>query len=137
MFISGAAIFITWAVGQNMDLVRKDYYEHEILFQQRIDAQHRTDYLRAQIAVTYDARTGRLRVKLPETHAAVTGRIHVYRPSDASLDSDIPLALESAGAQDIDVRTWKAGLWKVQISWAANGQKYYHEEPILIRSTGD
>ena len=40
--ITGIAIFITWAVRQNMDLVRSDYYEHEILFQKHIDAVNRT-----------------------------------------------------------------------------------------------
>jgi DNA-binding NarL/FixJ family response regulator len=29
-------VFVTWAVRQNMDLVRSDYYGHEILFQKQI-----------------------------------------------------------------------------------------------------
>jgi hypothetical protein len=120
VFICGAAIFITWAVGQNMDLVRKDYYEQEILFQRRINEQQRTGHLRTEISVLYDPGTQKLRI-----------RLHVYRPSDASLDSDRPLTLTSAGTQEIDAAGWRPGLWKVQISWTVNGQDFYHEESIV------
>ena len=133
VFICGAAIFITWAVGQSMDLVRKDYDEHEILFQRRINEQQRARHLSAEISVSYDPGRQKLRIGLPPTHAltGATGNIHVYRPSDASLDHDRALNLTSAGTQEIEVTGWRAGLWKVQIAWTANGQDYYHEESIV------
>jgi hypothetical protein len=130
VFISGAAAFITWAVGQNMDLVREDYYEHEILFQERIDAIQRTQPLRHQISVVYEPDPDKVRVKLPEAHAGLAGEIHVYRPSDARLDRRIKLRPD--GRQEIDTSGWPGGLWKFQISWAANGEKFYCEQPLMI-----
>ncbi len=41
------------------------------------------------------------------------------------MDSEVPLGLDSAGQQSINVRSLRAGLWKVRVQWKAAGQEYF------------
>src|ERR1043165_8307480 len=75
-FVMCVAAFITWAVRQDMDLVRKDYYDHEILFQQQIDRQKRALDLGPQAAIAYDPALHAVTISLPASHAsAASGTI--------------------------------------------------------------
>jgi len=129
-----AAVFVTWAVRQDMDLVRPDYYEHEILFQQQIDAVNRARAFGAQVGVAYDLATHKLAVRVPPSHltAQFSGTAHLYRPSDAKLDRRIDLKPTADGAQTIDTTQLAPGLWKVRIDWTANGETFAFEQSIII-----
>ena len=133
-FIGCVAAFITWAVKQNMDLVRKDYYEEEIRFQQQMDKVRRTQPFQAAIAVAYNSTAGLLEIALPAAHTGddFSGRIHLYRPSDASLDLSLPLSVNSAGQQKIATGQLRSGLWKVRLSWTAGEQDYFSERSIIV-----
>jgi nitrogen fixation protein FixH len=133
VFITGIAVFIAWAVTQDMDLVRKDYYDHEILFQQQIDRQKRTAELGAQAAVNYDATAHAITIQIPASHVAgANGTIHFYRPSDAKLDHKVRLAPTPDGTQQINVQSLRVGLWKVAVQWTAGGQEYHLDRAIVI-----
>jgi nitrogen fixation protein FixH len=136
VFITFILSFIAFAARQKVELVRSDYYDEEMRFQQQLDRLNRTHPINAQIAVTYDASQQRLTVTLPAAHArhTVTGRIQFYRPSDASLDQDIPLAVNADGVQQVDTKTLRAGLWKVRVSWKADDQEYFFGQSIVIDS---
>ena len=132
--ICGMAAFITWAVRQNMDLVRPDYYEDEILFQKQIEAANRTRPLAREISVSYDAQQQRLLLRVPSTHAKSPfhGRAHLYRPSDARLDRRIELKPSFEGTQIIDSATLAPGLWKVRLDWSFENEAYTFEQSIVI-----
>lgn len=133
VFITGIAVFITWAVTQDMDLVRKDYYDHEILFQQQIDRQKRTAELGAQVAVNHDTARQGITVQIPTSQTAgASGTIYFYRPSDAKLDHAVRLAPAADGTQQVSVESLRAGLWKVAVQWTTGGQEYYLERSIVI-----
>ena len=130
----GAAIFVTWAVRQDMDLVRPDYYEHEILYQKQIDAVNRTRPFGADVGVAYDLNEHRLAVRVPSAHVIgqFSGSAHLYRPSNAKLDRRIDLKPASNGTQTIDTTQLAPGLWKVRLDWTANGEAFAFEQNIII-----
>jgi nitrogen fixation protein FixH len=134
VFISGVVIFIAWAVRQDMDLVRKDYYEDEIRFQESIASLGRTRPLHSEVAVTYDAVRALVGIALPASHGSqrATGRIRFYRPSDARLDHEVTLAVRSDGTQSVDAKRLRPGLWKVHLLWKANGEDYTFVQPLVI-----
>lgn len=133
VFVSGVAVFITWAVRQDMDLVRKDYYDHEILFQEQIERQKRTVELGTLAGVQFDSAKNAISVNIPGTQAgAAKGIIHFYRPSDAKLDHQVRLAPDASGSQRIDAKPLRAGLWKVAVQWTADGKEYYLDRTIVI-----
>ena len=132
--IIGIVIFITWAVGQNMDLVRSDYYEQEILFQRQIDAVNRTRPFAKEIAVIYDLAAGTLLLRLPAAHLGqqLSGTVHLYRPSDAKLDRALVLSPGVDGEQVIAAGQLATGLWKVRLEWTVGGVPYHFEKSVII-----
>src|SRR5688572_10145882 len=103
IFITGVVTWVSFAMRHDDQLVRPDYYEHEIKYQNQIDRLARTTP--GQASVTYEPRTQTVSVQLPshlKPHE-VQGSIHLYRPSDARLDQKFPLALTEAGTQKLDV----------------------------------
>jgi nitrogen fixation protein FixH len=134
VFICGIGVFVTWAVRQKMDLVQKDYYDQELDFQKQIDAAARARQMKDLVAISYDAKNGQVLVQLPPVAdpSTIAGRLRFYRPSDASLDCEVPLALSSAGAQRVDAGKLKPGLWKVRAYWRVNALDYYYDDVLLV-----
>lgn len=130
IFIIGMVGWISFAMRHNEQLVRPDYYEHEIKYQNHIDSIARTAAVQPDIDINYDLRKQTISIYLPVQ--SVEGRIQLYRPSDLKLDVELPLTLDKANRQEIDVRTLQTGLWKLRLSWKTGGQDYYFEKPILL-----
>jgi nitrogen fixation protein FixH len=132
--ICGMAAFITWAVRQNMDLVRPDYYEHEMLFQKQIEAVNRTQPFAHELAVSYDAQQQSLLLRVPPTHVGSQfhGTAHLYRPSDARLDRRIELKPALDGTQVIEGAKLAPGLWKVRLDWTFQDKSFAFEQSIVI-----
>ena len=134
IFISALAAWITFAVRQNMDLVRADYYEDEVRFQKQLDRLNHTAALRGEVAINYDAAHRDLVLQLPAAHLTQrpVGRVEFYRPSNASLDFQLPLAVGATGLQHIDTSRLRGGLWKVRVQWTAAERDYFFEQAIVV-----
>ena len=134
VFISSMAAWITIAVRNDMDLVRKDYYEQEILFQKQIDRTQRTATVAAATKLDFDTATSRLSLQLPPDHVlgGASGKLHLYRPSDAKLDREFPFVVTNNSAQAFDLSMLAPGLWKVQLHWQANGEEFFCDQEIVI-----
>jgi hypothetical protein len=133
VFISALVAWAVVATHNNMDLVRKDYYEEELRFQQQIDRINRTAKLRQDIVVTSDA-TG-LTFKLPIEGAVTkpTGEVQLYRPSDARMDKKLALAVNENGLQRIDASNLKGGLWKLRVNWKfGETEEYYFDRSVVL-----
>ncbi len=132
--ISGIVVFVTWAVRQNMDLVRPDYYEHEILFQKQIDAMNRTRPFASALTMAYDFEKHSLLLRVPAAHVGpmFNGKAHLYRPSNAKLDQSINLRPGRDGGQTINTAHLVPGLWKVRLDWTANGEAFAFEQAIIV-----
>jgi hypothetical protein len=131
VFIAAMASWITFAVRNDMELVRKDYYEQEIKFQQQIDRLERTAAVKESVTVNYQPAAQIVSLRLP---AAARGEVHLYRPSDAKLDRRVKLDLDATGTQTLNVAGLRGGLWRMRISWEAEGREFYFEEPLVIEA---
>jgi nitrogen fixation protein FixH len=130
--ILGIVSFVGWTMSHKMELVRADYYEHEILFQRQIDAKNRTAALGSQVAITFDHAGRSLKLRLPATHvrAGLEGTAQLYRPSDSRLDQKIRLDPDGTGKQTISANL-APGLWRIRMEWMANSNLYFHEQTII------
>jgi hypothetical protein len=126
-FITFLAVWITFAVRNDHELVRKDYYEQEMNFQNEIDSSARAAAL--NIAISYEASKEAVTITGPSM--TTSGTIYFYRASQAKMDREIPLLLKD-GAQTIDVRGFERGLWKVRLSWTVNGLPYRRDESLIF-----
>ncbi len=133
VFILAMTAWITVALRNSMDLVRADYYEAEVRFQQHIDQANRARAWQSEIAIEYKAADNLLLVRLPRAHLSQNpvGAIHLYRPSDAALDRKVPLALDSTGLQRISTGDLRRGLWKVRLAWSAGGEEFFTDTAFV------
>lgn len=134
IFGSSLAAWVVFVQGQAIDLVRKDYYEQEVRYQGRLDRMNRTAALRNEVNITYHAARRAVTLTLPAGHITPrpTGTIHFYRPSDARLDFETALSVDSQGTQTIAADTLRGGLWKVKVEWTAASQDYFYEQVIVV-----
>ena len=136
VFASYIIGFVIFASCQKMDLVRADYYDQEIRFQQQIDRVQRSAPVLADAGIDYDPAGDLVTVTLPSVKRDdISGTVSFYRPSDADLDTNAKLGLDEAGRQSLSVRALRAGLWKVRVQWATAGREYFFEKPIVIERT--
>jgi nitrogen fixation protein FixH len=125
--------FIAFAMRQREDLVSADYYEREVRYQGQLDSMNRSQSLAAQPVVTFEPGPQVIVITLPagQTRGA-TGSIQLYRPSDARLDRNVPLALNAEGIQRLDARELRDGLWKVRVKWNIGGKNYFVDQPVIV-----
>jgi len=133
--IVSIAGFIAFAVRQNTDLIKKDYYADELQFQNHLDQINRTQQLKFKPAIAYDRTRDLVTISMWHPQSAIEGHVQFYRPSDAALDKNIKLTLNGNGAQEIDARTFPGGHWKVRLTWKVNGEEFYIDETIFIEKT--
>jgi nitrogen fixation protein FixH len=134
LFFSGLVAFIVFATTHQVDLVRPDYYEQELQFQHQFERLKRTQQLSQPVTVAYDSSQQCIQIRLPPAQPGrISGRISLYRPSDARLDQELPLAVQADGAQRVDARKLRGGLWKVRLRWTVDGEEYYFDQPVVIR----
>jgi nitrogen fixation protein FixH len=126
-------IFIAWATHQREDLVAANYYENDVRYQQQLGRMNQAQPLAAAVGITYDPAQGSIVLTLPAAQAReATGTVHLYRPSDARLDREMPLALNTEGMQKLDASELRSGLWKVRVQWSAGGKDYFVERMVLV-----
>ena len=130
IFIAAIAVWISFDLRNDQQLVRKDYYEQELKFQTDIDGQSRA--ANVNVSVNYDSTKQTVTVALPAPTA--TASIYFYRPSNAKLDREITLALNN-GSQSIDVGAFESGLWKIRVTWTAEGAEFRHNTTIVLAPT--
>ena len=136
VFILFTIAIVGYLSHQKMDLVRGDYYDDEIRYQEQLDRMNRTLDVQDQVAIAYDRTREAITITLPPAQAQhqTEGRIRLYRPSDETLDQDIKLALNPAGSQNVNAKNLRAGLWKVRVYWTVNGRDYYFGQSVVVGS---
>jgi nitrogen fixation protein FixH len=132
--ILGAVIFVVWAVRQDMDLVRNDYYAEELRFQKQMERVERAGQLKEAASIVYSFDDQMITVALPPDHSnkLSEGSIHFYRPSDATLDLDLKLQVSADGKQRVPTAGLQAGLWKVRLLWKVDGEEFFTDRSIII-----
>ena len=132
MFIPVTAGLILLTLANKPELTRPDYYEQELRHQRQMDSAARARELGPAASIAFDAAQQRITVTLPAEHArrVATGHLQLYRPSEAGLDRQVPLALDPDGVQILDVPELPPGLWKVQVAWTVEGRDYLLEQSV-------
>ena len=135
VFISGTIGLVVMACMHSTELVNANYYDQEIKYQSRIDSQTRAQELGASAA--YDAVARHIVISLPRLPAEknVTGQIQLYRPSAAGLDKEFKLEPAANGTQTLDAAGLQPGLWKIRVSWNAEGRDYFIDQKIIISAS--
>ncbi len=131
-FMAMILFLVFRTMNEKVDLVTDDYYQNELKFQQQIDRQNESATLNVQPAVKMNGRN--VELAFPDSIAKknISGTVKFYRPSDSSRDFSTALAVSSAGTQLVPAEKLEKGIYQVQLTWNADGKKYYNELSIYI-----
>jgi hypothetical protein len=129
LFATAVVGFGIFAIRHNQDLVRPDYYDHEIRYQDQIEREIRTRELAGRVELGLAPGSRTLEIRIP---GAAQGTIHLYRPSDAALDRDVVLSTGADGRQRVDLSELKPGLWKARMSWKQGDDDYAYESTLVL-----
>ncbi len=130
VFILFAGMIITMVVmcmQQNFDMVTDNYYEEELVYQDRIDAETNAAAFAGGIVFTMSPDSVILSMPPEGINGFKNGTIVFYRASDANLDVKNELHIDAAGHQKFDRKKFAAGNYEVNLSWEASGKNYFHK----------
>jgi hypothetical protein len=132
IFVAGIVLMVVKSSSQNVDLVRPDYYEEELRYQETIDATQRANALstKLQLKVVNDT----LQVGFPDEMkvSGVYAKVWLYCIADVKKDVNKSFSVEN-GWLRLPLPAVNKGLHDVKVSWTLNGLNYYFEQKLFIQ----
>jgi len=132
VFVCLVLVMVAVSMTREVDLVTEGYYDHAIDYGVRITTLQRTAQLNNRLQVNLGEHV--LMVRFPEDMPTVelSGTITLYRPSNLLRDFTVPVSVDSTLSQRISTSQLDRGLWRVQVSWRADGIDYYSEQQVML-----
>ena len=115
---------------ERIDLVRADYYQDEIAYQQHIDRVGNTARLTTPLKMTYLEDRQQVTFVLPQSLRR--GEVVFYRPADQQQDFKVIIPAQHATRQVIPTNTLARGHWRIKLTWSDGKQDYYAEEELFL-----
>ena len=127
---------MTWFVvkaAQNPEpLVTEQYYEQELVYQDRIDAMTRANALSSRVMFTVAGDAVLLRFPA-ETHAGhITGTLRLQRPNQPLDDRAVEVVGDSSGVFLSAPLGLKSGRYNAELEWSLGEGAYYTAEKLLV-----
>ena len=130
-FVALILTLVTLCFGQKVELESKDYYAQELMFQDKINAITNEKSLTSTITHILKGNELILMSDSSITGKDFSGTINFFRPSDSSKDISINMKFAN-NVQVINISKLIRGVYKMQLSWVNNGNRYFKEEVIFI-----
>ncbi len=126
-FASFIGSFVYKAMKKPVNLVKKDYYENGIQYEQQIKKIERSKKYKNDFKIAINGK--QLEIDVPKDLIGFQSEVHLFRPSDKSLDQKIALRLD-ASKMKINISGIKTGFWDVKINLEKGDLTYYFEQQI-------
>ncbi|MFZ1806490.1 MAG: FixH family protein [Cyclobacteriaceae bacterium] len=129
LFTAFIATLVTVCVRQDINLVRPDYYQEELVHQRKMTLIQNARALETLpvIGVTENVLT----VSFPDFDKVDKGEIQLLRPSDEKLDRKFSLRAGER-IQQFALDAWSKGLYRASIQWTMGGKEFYYERIIVL-----
>ena len=130
---AGMIILLVYKCTQtNFDLVTKEYYKDELVYQQVIDGTKLANSLSSKTTVALDE--SNINIQFPQEMKGQTlsGTAWFYCPADARRDKKIALSVNAEALQQLSRQQFLPGRYTVKLSWSADGKQYYSESSIEL-----
>jgi hypothetical protein len=131
-FILALIAFFIFINNLDINLVEGNYYEKELVYQERIDKINNTSSLPGKIKVVQEPDMIIIQFPQLDTTIAPIGSLMFYRPSDPEKDFSVPLQLNDSSRQVFDIKGLDKGKWVIKLDWEMGGKEYYYEEGVII-----
>ena len=128
LFVSILIFVLLKSMQMDHSLVANNYYERDLTFQDRFEKVKRQKS-NDNLVFSYNKKRELLTLRFKEEELSLSGIATFYRPSDSTLDFQIPIDKNEI---NIEVGQIMRGRWIVQVEWSENNVSYYMEKDIYI-----
>ncbi len=137
LYISFVVFMITLVIITfqfDVNLVAKDYYSQELMYQSQIDSNNNLQALDEKVSLKYQKADAILEVKLPPASFAddTKGTVQFFRPSDGTFDFQLTFDQSDGNVLKYNTKEILSGLWRIKINWNSEGKTYYFEEKVVL-----
>lgn len=115
---------------ERIDLVRDDYYQDEIAYQQQIDRVSNAQRFDSKTYIQYRSDLQQVQVSLPDSLRQ--GTLMLYRPADRQQDVQQVLTGVTPSPVVIPMAQKPGGLWRAKLTWSDGQREYYTERELTI-----
>lgn len=132
LFLIACAVFITFAMRQDVNLVHRDYYEKGVDYTDQMDVNARSAVLTDSIQVLL--KDDYLQVDFEKSIVSKldSGKVLLYRPSSSKMDITFPMIF-TENSLNINRSNMASGRYILKLSWYSKGLKYEIDKPVIIR----
>lgn len=115
---------------ERIDLVRDDYYQDEIAYQQQINRVANSRHIDATAVIRYVPASHEIRLTLPDS--LQRGTFLLYRPADRRQDVRLTLTTATPTTNVIAMQGKPSGLWRAQLTWTNGQREFYTERELTL-----
>lgn len=131
LFALFIAVLVTVSIRQDVNLVSKDYYQEELIYQRQIERIKNTEALSIKPEITFE-NDRFIQIQYIGLKRISKGELILFRPSDAGLDQKFIFQSVSDSTLSFELKPAPKGMYRAKMSWTMDGREYYLEEVITI-----
>ena len=130
LFAGSMIWLVTLCFQQEIPLVTNDYYKEELAYQSRINEKANLELLVNKPSINQSLGSVVLSIKQGE----FKGTFKLYRPSDSSLDVEVPFDTKvHNGLVKISKNRLISGKYVAKVSFSDGKHDYYLEEDVFVQ----
>ncbi len=132
LFLIACAVFITFAMRQDVNLVHKNYYEKGVDYTDQMNVNARSASLTDSIQVLMNDDNLLVNFQASLVSKIDSGKILLYRPSSSKMDVLFPMDFFGNSLR-IKKDNLNPGRYIIKLSWYSEGLKYEIDKPVVIQ----
>ena len=132
MFMIFILVFVYLTTLQDRTLVEDEYYQHSLVFQEKINKINNSNALQEKVEIIEGPQHISITFQTFFNPAEISGTIHFYRPSNIKGDVIIPIELDSTRQIIYPVKKLMRGRYIVKIDYKYKDKEFYQEKSIFI-----
>jgi hypothetical protein len=131
VFATFIGVLVTVCIRQDIDLVSKDYYKDELAYQDQILRIQNTRDLKERPSIQR-INDKSLQIKFDISAKVQKATLIFFCPSNPKMDQLFNLNLSDANAQEINIESFKKGMYRARLSWTTDSKEFFYEEEIFL-----
>ena len=128
LFMAFIITLVTIMMRQDIDLVREDYYQHELEYNKQYEAE--SNYLSAQKTIEIEPKYDTLFLHFPADFQTGKASIQLQRPNNKDLD--IELTIDVREHVKIPLKHIEKGQFNCTVSGIYQGKKYQMSQELVL-----
>ena len=131
LFLAACAVFIVFAMRQEVSLVHEDYYERGVDHTGQMEKEVRSEPYRNSIFTRSEPENLVIYVDSALASAMDSASVLLFRPSNPSLDLQFSFN-PSANALQVPRKRLEMGRYILEMGWSSEGLDYEVEIPVFV-----